>query len=83
METARYSLFVGILNASVFWPPLVEVEIQSIGTTTHFGPRNEVSAHRCHELQVRRDLEGREFAQLLKLPNARDRVASQLDKKPG
>jgi enoyl-CoA hydratase/carnithine racemase len=37
-----------------------------------------------HETIVRaRELEGQAFAQLLKLPNARDRVASQLDKQPG
>jgi enoyl-CoA hydratase/carnithine racemase len=30
-----------------------------------------------------RELEGQAFAQLLRLPNARDRVASQLDKAPG
>jgi enoyl-CoA hydratase/carnithine racemase len=30
-----------------------------------------------------RQLEGQEFAHLLRLPNARDRVASQLDRQPG
>jgi hypothetical protein len=30
-----------------------------------------------------RELEGQAFAELLRLPNARDRVASQLDKQSG